>query len=378
MSAAYNQVAGIGRYARSLAPRLLPLLSDHDVTIWSARDHRAPSASAEMTEAALGQHREYKVATSRIDRQTLDRLQAYTRIPLSPWLRTGQQDLLYSPDFSAPPVRARARIVTIHDVAWRMRPELTPRGLARYLDRIVERELRSGSLIVTVSRAAAQDIANVFDIDEDRITIVPNGVDERFYSAQPLSAEARKVLGLPDQYLLMVGTIEPRKNHRTVLEALTRRTDRLPFLPLVIVGSRGWEWQPVMQAMQPMIASGSVIYLDYVDDDVLPSIYASAHATLYPSWYEGFGLPILESLATGTPVVASAIPSGREVAGDFASYCDPSEPESIAMAIERALGSDMQDDDQRLRRQARARAYDWNASARSLARLVTDTGEVVS
>jgi glycosyltransferase involved in cell wall biosynthesis len=348
-----------------------PLLADWDVTAWIAEDPKAPVEARTTTVATLVGAPINRLVTSPVSRKWVDRFQQYDALPLARLLRTGRHDLVFSPDFSAPAGVASRRYVTVHDLAWRIEPSYTPDYLARFLERTVQREKRLGSSFVAVSATTARDLQIQLAIPDDRISVVPNGVEPRFLEAEPIEADKRKSLGLPPGYVLMVGTLEPRKNHLNVLEAIARggRSD-LP--PLVIVGRKGWEWRAIVDAAQPLVDSGRVIILDYVDDQTLPSLYAGAMVSLYPSWYEGFGLPVLESLAAGIPIVASDIPSSREVAGDLACYCDPSDPATIIAAIERALASAQRDALRIGARKARAASFSWDKSADLLASILRE------
>jgi alpha-1,3-rhamnosyl/mannosyltransferase len=170
---------------------------------------------------------------------------------------------------------------------------------------------------------------------------------------------------------LTVGTLEPRKNHLTLFEAMRRLRGRAD-LPLVVAGQPGWSVGPILAAAEPLVRDGRVILVEYVPEPLLPGLYAGASALVYPSWYEGFGLPVLEALATGTPVVASTAPALREVAGSAADYVSASDADGLAAAVEQALDRERQSEEWGERRRSRARLFTWEDAGERLARLLVD------
>jgi glycosyltransferase involved in cell wall biosynthesis len=226
--------------------------------------------------------------------------------------------------------------------------------------------VKKAALIATVSEATRNDLSDRYGVSPARIRVVPNGVDRRFFAPAPLSDQDRCTLRLPAEFLLMVGTLEPRKNHLNVFKALRQLDDQVD-LPLVVAGRRGWAEKPILDAAEPLIASGRLHLIDYVPEQWLPGLYASAAAVLYPSWYEGFGLPVAESLAAGTPVVASTTPALMETGGEVALYADPGSPDSIAASVIEALSSASQSPEARRNRRAWAERFNWEQSGAILA-----------
>jgi len=219
----------------------------------------------------------------------------------------------------------RPHVVTLHDVAFLSHPEFfTARGnriFRRGLDNIRD----EAALILCSSKATIEDCAT-YGIDRGRLRHVPLGVRSTPATAGDIAA-ARTAHALPESYALFVGTLEPRKNLRRLIEACTEaRLD----VPLVVVGAQGWG-----ESLMPM-AGVDVRFLGHVPAEHLAGIYAGAEVLCYPSILEGFGLPILEAMSQGTPVVTSAGTSTEEVAGGAAELCDPMNVSSIADAIVRA------------------------------------------
>jgi len=365
-SAAFDQRAGIGRFARNVLSHAVRQLPDAEWTLlrFPVRRGQAP-IPFDRTDAWRG-------ATVRrrelpLTRRRADQLFFRARVPLDVRWVAGRASVLYSPDFTAPPAGATPRIVTIHDLAFLTHPEWAPLPLRRFLSQVVPEQVRRATAVAVVSESTRRDVLELLNVDAAKVHLVPNGVEERFFARTPLTAVERARFGLPDEYLLMVGTLEPRKNHLNVFRSLALLPPSLQ-MPLVVAGKRGWSDKPILAAAEPLVAAGKVKLVDYVPDEHLPGLYTGASAVIYPSWAEGFGLPVLEGLAAGVPVVTSLAPSLVELGGDRVTYAEAGSPESIAAGIVTALGAD--DTRQRGLRQAQARRFSWDASGRQLAELL--------
>lgn len=243
-------------------------------------------------------------------------------LPRGEWL-TGRVDVLHGTNFVLPPTR-RAGVVTLHDLTYVRYPQLVAPASRRYAE-LVPRALRRGAHVVTVSRAVADEVAETYRLPPERITVTPLGVDPAW--AEPAGPP---LPGLPAEYVLAVGTLEPRKG-LDVLLAAYRELPAAP--PLVLVGAAGWGEALDAAHLDP----SRVIRPGYLTDEQVRA--AVAHATLlaFPSRYEGFGLPPLEALAAGTPVVASDLPVTREVLGRHASYAPAGDAPALAAALADAL-----------------------------------------
>ena len=356
-SAAFEQGAGIGRYSRALLTRLMPMMVDDEWILFRTRDGKDSPYLSPIEPGGSG----VRTVTAPFSRRRADQLWHRLRAPLDIRLATGGADLIYSPDFTAPPAFGLPRIVTIHDLAFLTHPEHTTPALRRYLGRVVPREVARATHLITVSEATKRDLVSVLNVPPSTVTVVRNGVDRRFLEATPLSREQRSRLGLPEDYLLMVGTIEPRKNHDAAFRALDQ-LDRSLQIPLVLAGRPGWGCEATVQTARRLQAKGRVILLDYVAEDDLPSLIASATILLYPSWTEGFGLPVIEGLAAGVPVITGEAPALREAGGNMATFVDPGQDDQLRDAIERQLQQPM-DEALREKRKEWASRFDWLDSA---------------
>ncbi len=214
-------------------------------------------------------------------------------------------DVFHGTNFVLPPVgKAAAGVVTIHDLAYLRMPENVSSASARYRH-LVPRGLRRAALVLTPTQAIADEVAAEYGLEADRVRATPLGVDPVWFR-QDTTARP----GLPERYLLFVGALEPRKDVATLLAAFRQLRHEQPDTPpLVLVGPEGWG--PALDTAG--LTPDDVIRLGYLDTAALQPVVARAEALCYPSLYEGFGLPPLEALAAGTPVIASDIPAVREV-----------------------------------------------------------------
>lgn len=363
-SAAFGQGAGIGRYSRALLSRIVPLMPDAEWTLFRTRDTR----NLPYLDANQWKGRRVRTVTAPFSRHRADQLWHRLRAPVDVRLMAGRTDVVYSPDFTAPPAWGVPRIVTVHDLAFLTHPRHTTPALRRYLGETVPRQVRLATHIVAVSEATKHDLVAMLGVAPARVTVIRNGVDSRFFTARNLSPEQRQRLRLPDDYLLMVGTIEPRKNHDAVFRVLERLDDSLK-VPLVIAGRPGWGCAETMRIARRLQAQGDVVLLDYVAEDDLPSLIAGARMVIYPSWTEGFGLPVIEALAAGVPVIAGDAPALREAGGELTIHVDPGSDEHILDAVRHELMHPTKDR-LRERRAQWARQFDWGDSALRLKRLL--------
>lgn len=354
VSAAFNQRAGIGRYARELTRELIPLLPPHTTRLWYAADRR-PNHPELIN---LVPWSELAATRCRISRRNVDRISVRTGFPLRKLLGSGNPDVSYSPDFTTPP--GSHEHVTIHDLAWHHQEAQTPPELARYLTAVVNRAIERADTIFTVSASVRAEILGTFGLSERKVVVASNAAGPEFFTARSLDPSQLEKLGIRRPFLLFVGTVEPRKNLPVLLKALAS----LPAeFTLVVVGKDGWKAQQQLEFVHTLGLQNRVVRPGFVSDQLLPGLYASATAVVYPSHYEGFGLPVVEGLAAGAPVIAPDLPIFREVGGAAVEFFETNEPESLALSIQRSASSSADDHELHVRRQAQARKFDWHSSA---------------
>lgn len=262
--------------------------------------------------------------------------------------------------------RVAGQVFTLHDLSLLLFPETHSLDRRMFFDRFFQNRLGQADHIIVPSAFVKGQLLEYGGFPAERVSVVHEGVDEQFYPRDPdVISEALDSHGLPKEYVLFVGTLEPRKNLSTLLLALSRcKSD----VPLVIVGWSGWG-DPCFEAeLERLNLRHRVFFPGYVSDEALCAIYSGASAFLYPSIYEGFGLPVLEAMACGCPVLCSNAASIPEVAGESALYANPSEPEEWSGAIDSVVSdSELQ---KRLRSMGQEHAFNFSwqkAAAKTMA-----------
>jgi len=265
----------------------------------------------------------------------------WTHLRLSLEMIRRPPDVLFIPAHVLPILHPRASVVTIHDLGYLYFPR-AHRPLDRlYLDLSTRFNARAAAHLIADSIATKRDLAECYGVDAAKITVAYPGYDATAF--RPVRDETaievvKARYGIASEYILFVGTIQPRKNLVRLIEAFANlQTCKLANLQLVIAGKRGWLYEGIFQRVEKLGLEGQVVFMGYVAEQDLPALFSGAKLFAFPSLYEGFGLPILEAMACGTPVVCSNASSLPEVAGDAAILVDPLDVEELAAAMERVL-----------------------------------------
>jgi len=288
-------------------------------------------------------------------------------------------DLFHAPHYVLPALTPTRSVVTIHDAIHLMFPEYRRHRLGHaYAHASLWTAAHKSDRIFTVSEQSKRDILKFFKVPPDKIVVTPNAIDERFSVApsEEHVMQTRERYQLSHAYLLYVGNIKPHKNLERLIEAfrLVREQGR-PELELIIIGDEISKLQSLRRAVHKYQLHRFVRFLGFVPDKTLAVLYRLASVFVFPSLYEGFGLPPLEAMASGTPVVTSNVSSLPEVVGDAAILVDPYRAEAIADGILQVLRSAHLRDDLRQRGFARVKAYSWRRSAQRVREVY---GEVVA
>ncbi len=285
---------------------------------------------------------------------------------LSIELRKLRLDVLHNPDF-IPPLRYQKakRVITVHDLAFLRYPHLLTRSAAHYYGQI-DQAVRKADHIIAVSNSTAEDLMNLLGVPETKITVIYEAADQIF---RPLPREEsetfiRERYNLPPDYILFVGTVEPRKNLNTLILAYHMLMEQHGLKPhLVFAGEHGWLSEEVYSLVRELDLQEQCHFLGRVTTEGLVHLYNAARVLAHPALYEGFGLPPLEAMACGTPVVVSNVSSLPEVVGDAALLVDPSDVEAWAVALHRILTDDALWEELRTKGLERAKHFSWKKTA---------------
>ena len=384
-TAAVGQGAGIGRYTRGLVGALADLDQQNRYTLLIAGGVPRGRALPSLSER-------FSYRTIPFSDRLLTILWHRLRLPLYADLWAGGADLFHMPDFALPPLRSARGLVTVHDLTFMHYPECAPPRLVSYLNKVVPRSVRRARLVLADSTSTKQDLVTLLNVPADKIRVVYAGVGPEFHriADEAALAAARARYGLDLPFILTLGTLEPRKNHLRLLEAFARvrrgTNDSSPAagahdlqspvcdLRLVIAGGKGWLYDEVLAAVQRLGLQDRVVFPGFVADADLPALYSLAAAFAYPSLYEGFGLPVLEALACGTPVVCSNASSLPEVAGDAALLVDPLSVDNLTAALQRILNDAPLRQELAARGPRQAARFTWSAAAESLLAAYREAG----
>lgn len=279
----------------------------------------------------------------------------WTHLRLSAELWRQPPDVLFVPAHVLPLVCPVPAAVTVHDLGYRHYPDAHRPFDRWYLDWTTRRHTRVARQLIADSQATKQDLVDFYRANPDRISVVYLGRDE---SLRPVTdarhiAETKARYGISSDYLLYLGTLQPRKNLIRLIDAFQQARQQTPTLDvkLVIAGKRGWLYNAIFERVQQLGLTEQVIFPGYIPDTDKPALLSGALAYVFPSLYEGFGLPVLEAMACGTPVLTSRLSSLPEVAGSAALLVDPHQTDDIAAGLIRLMT------DPDLRRQLVQRGY---------------------
>jgi glycosyltransferase involved in cell wall biosynthesis len=369
LSAAVHHRAGIGRFSQELTGALVDLDPGSTYTVFYNRPADAvpdPPADRLPTICVPWGDKPWRLRTM------LAHLARRSQDDLLPGV-----DLFHGTDHLLPYLARTPSVFTLYDLTYLL--TRTHSSLNRlFLTLMVPRFLHAASSVIAISESGRRDLLRQYAIDPAKVRVIYGGVNSRFRPCPPAaSAEARARYGLPEHYVLTVGTIEPRKNLPRLLEAYCTLVDRgLPARPgeigLVIAGRRGWRSGEFFTRLGQLGLEQRVILLNSVPDADLPALYSAADLFVFPSLYEGFGLPPLEAMACGTPVVTSNSSSLPEVVGEAGILVDPRDTGALALAMQTILANP--ELTQRLKSEGAARAarFTWQAAAQATRQVYDD------
>ncbi|MFK7802230.1 MAG: glycosyltransferase family 4 protein [Anaerolineae bacterium] len=372
VTSALTQGAGIGRYTRELIHSLAhetDFADQFDLTLFSARPPVEPPVAN-----PLPTHPAIKHAPAFLDEKWLYRIWYRLRIPFPVQTFTGRLNLFHSPDFVLPPLAGSIpSLLTVHDLSFLHYPKTFTPALVSYLNSVVPWSVGRATHILADSVATKNDLVELWQTPAEKITVLYSGVNPRFAPVED-PAEINKIrqkYKLGDApWILSVGTVQPRKNYKLLIQAFGKIAHLFPH-NLVITGGKGWLFEDILAEVQNQGLDGRVIFTGFVDDEDLPAIYSGATLLAFPSLYEGFGLPILEAMGCGTPVINSDASCLPEVAGNCTIQLAPEGVDAWANGLADLLK------DEELRSKLVAAGYEqtkqftWKRSAEQLLSIYT-------
>ncbi len=359
--------AGVSRYTYTLL-EALDRFGDADLT-FTVFVNAAEAAAAAA--GPLGHSQHVRLEAARWPTASPVRRILWEQLHLPGRLRAIRADVFHAPVNVLPERLPCPAIVTIHDLAFVRYPEYFRAARRVYQRVFTQRSARAAKLIVADSESTRQDIISVFGIAPERVGVIYPTVSPDFQPVRDpaLLAAFRAKHGLPERYLLYLGTLEPRKNLPTLVEAYARLRVELPDAPpLILGGAKGWFFESLFAQVRALGLERYVTFAGYVSREEQALWYAGAALFLYPSLYEGFGLPVAEALACGTPTITSNVSSLPEVAGPVATLVPPTDVQQLAQAMRDALG------DRGLRERVLVEGPQWTRrfSMESMARRYAD------
>ncbi len=360
VSAAVHSKAGLGRYSERLAGGLLARDPGHYGLFYNrGGDGRFPAslpADARRRSVNWG----YKPWRMAVLLGHLGRLPFNRLVP--------DAELFHSTEHLLLPLRGVPTVLTVHDLIFKLFPEYHKRLNYWYLNRAMPLFVERASAIIAVSEATKRDLVKFYGVDPAKVTVVHEAAANHFTPPSPARIDAvRSSYHLPDRFLLHLSTIEPRKNLMRLLDAFQILRRSYPDLHLLLAGGRGWLFDDFFARIEAEGLQDVVRPLGWVPDEDLPAVIAAAALAVQPSLYEGFGLPILEHMASGQVVAASNSSSLPEVGGEAAAYFDPTDVEEMAAVIGRLLTDRDEYAHRRALGLAQAAQFSWERASRETA-----------
>ena len=345
---------GAGNYIIQLVRALAALETEHQFTIFAQRSGRQLIGD-------LPQHVHWVVVPNL--RPAVRLLWEQVRLP--GLVKRSAMDLLHSPHYTRPAVLPCGSVVTFHDMTFFLFPELHTRTKRIFFPYAIRQSARHADALVAVSENTRRDAIRILGITPNRIFTTPSGISKDFHPIkdQTLLEGGRQYYQLPAEFILYVGLIEPRKNIPMLLKAYARLVSQSDPPPLVLVGRLGWMYEQVFQLVEQLELTNRVHIKGYIPAQNLPIVYNLAKLFVYPSTYEGFGFPVLEAMACGTPVITTAISAMLDNVGDAGLLIPPQDESALTNAIETLLSDIALRDHLSIVGRLRAAEFTWERTA---------------
>lgn len=294
-----------------------------------------------------------------------------TQLPF--WLRQDRIDIFWGTQHILPLLSPRTirMFLTVHDLIYLRYPETMTWKSLTINKLLIPPSIKRADSLVAISESTAQDIAMFYDVNGKPLRVVPEGVSSQFYPRSKEDARSfiESHFDVSSPYLLAIGTFEPRKNFLGCVEAFLKIVNQIPHC-LLLVGPSGWKTTTLLKRIRPLQEEGRAKILGFLPQSLMPFLYSAADLFLFPSLYEGFGLPPLEAMACATPVVASRVGSLPEVLGDAALWVDPRDSDAIAQGIMRLLRDAKLQSDLVQKGLSRVQFYRWDRTAAAILEVI--------
>ncbi len=294
---------------------------------------------------------------------------AYSHLLIAAYVDRENIDIFHSPASTIPLAYSKKAVVTIHDLAIYHNPDWFPKG-QKFSTRVaVPQTIKKAKKIIAVSEYTKKDLIKYFKVQEDKVAVIYNGVEPK-KDIDDVKTEDRKIVKdkyeIKQDFILFVGTVQPRKNIEGLISAFDslRSTKIFENYQLVIAGGKGWKYEPVYNLVRELALTKKVIFTDYVTKKDKWSLLNAASLFVFPSFYEGFGLSILEAMQQGTPVITSKVTSMPEVLGDAGILADPYDVKDIAKAIKKVLNNDALREELINKGYQQAKKFSWKKCAK--------------
>jgi glycosyltransferase involved in cell wall biosynthesis len=361
------QKTGVGYYTEHLITAFLKFAPDNDYYLCDFLGGKEFYQLVKV-EPDLSNARDlFRISNVRFPFVTLARVLLYMRNrALGRIGRLEEADLFFGTNYRGVFLKGMKNVITIHDMAHEHFPDAVPGNTLRYLKERLPEVARSAALLIADSEATKDDVVTFLNVPEQKVRVIYLGVDTSFrkIADREILTAARERYRLPERFILFLGTIQPRKNLEGLIKAFALLCKEKGFEhSLVVAGGQGWKSGGLKALIKKLGLDRRVRFIGYVDGGDMPALYNLADLFVFPSLYEGFGLPVLEAMACGVPVVTSRVSSLPEVAGDAAVLVDPSSGEDIAEGMRRLLSGGALRDQCVEKSLERAKLFTWERCA---------------
>jgi len=356
VSAGVNVSAGLGRYTRSLVNEMLPMMDTTPTLFYNHIKGRSQFPREWETLPTKHVNWGYKPWRMAVLMGQHMRLPFNRLVPKTTVFHATEHLLM--------PLGNTKTVMTVHDLIFKLFPEHHKRLNYWYLNHAMPLFVSRADHVIAISEATKRDLIQYYNTPTEKITVIYEAAAPHFKPQSPETiSQVKKQYNLPEQYIVVVGTIEPRKNYSRLLEAIHHLKRDFPDVGLVVVGSKGWLYEPFLEKIRTLNAEPWVHFPGFIPDEDLPAIYAGATLMAMPSIYEGFGLPILEAMQCGTPVVSSNAASLPELGGNAALYFSPTNIDEMVQQIKNVIEDAQLQDIMRQKGYVQAQRFSWKQAA---------------